>query len=207
MKVIAVIGQKGGCGKTTTTENLAVVAAVRGLSVAIIDLDSQATAAKWGDRRESENPVVVSAQVSRLRHVMDAAKKQQTQLLLIDTQARTSESSIEAVKVADLVLMPVRPEINDIETLPALRDVLALAGNPRAFVVMNEVPSQGGYHHEAQAAAEKMGFEVCPIVLGHRRAFSNAPKAGLGVVEYEPGGKAAQEMMDLYKFTASVVGL
>src|SRR6185295_15950653 len=68
MKVIAVIGQKGGTGKTTTAQNLSVAAIQAGHTVALVDLDSQPTSANWGDRRESEHPAVVSAQVARLRN-------------------------------------------------------------------------------------------------------------------------------------------
>ena len=80
--------------------------------------------------------------LGRLGHVLDAARKQRTGLAILDTQARTSEAAIEAAKAADLVIMPVRPLIADVETLPALRDVLAVAGNPRALVVINEAPIQ-----------------------------------------------------------------
>ena len=66
MYTIAMIGQKGGGGKTTTGTGLAVQAAKSGLASLIIDLDPQANAANWKDRREVDNPAVVSAHVSRL---------------------------------------------------------------------------------------------------------------------------------------------
>lgn len=200
MKVIAVIGQKGGSGKTTTAENLAVEAAASGKSVALIDLDSQPTAATWGDRRAADNPAVVSAQIARLRHVLDAARKQGTALAIVDTPPRTSEASIEAAKVADLVLVPVRPLINDVETLPALRQVVNLAKARRAYVLINAASVQGQRHADAERAAREFGFNVCPVVLHHRSAFGDAPTVGQGVGEYEPDGKAAFEVRRLYKF-------
>jgi chromosome partitioning protein len=205
MKVVAIVGQKGGCGKTTTAQNLAVAASEAGQTVALIDLDSQPSSANWGDRRAADSPAVVSAQVARLRHVLDAAAKQGVTLAILDTPPRTSEATLEAAKVADLVLIPIRPIINDMETLPALREAVNLAGNPATFVLINAAPPQGGLHLEAQRAAEGMGFQVCPVVLRQRAAFGYAPSGGLGVTEYEREGKAADEIRALYKFAIKLL--
>ena len=201
MKIIAVISQKGGAGKTTTAENLAVLAAEKtGKPVILVDLDPQATAAKWGDRRKTDKPAVVAIPASRLTHVLDAAKKQGAAFAILDTPPRNSETSIEAAKVADLALLPVHPLLNDVETLPALRDLLRVSGDPLAFVLFNNAAVQGTRHIDARAGAEGMGFKVCPVVLHHRSAYGDAVNTGQGVTEFEPEGKSAQEIRDLYRF-------
>ncbi|HVY29658.1 MAG TPA: AAA family ATPase [Polyangiaceae bacterium] len=207
MKIVAVVTQKGGAGKTTTAENLAVIAAQHGKTVVLIDLDSQPTATAWGDRRKAENVTVVSAQLARLRHVLEAAKSQGAALVVIDTPPHISEAALEAARVADLVLVPSRPNINDMETLPALREVVSFAGSPPTFVVINAAPPQGTLYADAQRAAKQMGFKVCPVVICQRAAYAYAPGGGQGVTEFEPGSKAAQEIRELYKFSCKQMNL
>jgi len=44
MKIIAVVNQKGGCGKTTSCVNISAGLAMQGKRVLLIDLDPQASA-------------------------------------------------------------------------------------------------------------------------------------------------------------------
>jgi chromosome partitioning protein len=202
MQTISILGQKGGTGKTTTALALAVAATHAGRSVAVIDLDPQTTATNWADRRKAEDGLtVVSCQVARLRFVLDAARNEGADLVIIDTPAKSSEAGIEASRAASVALVPVRPQIYDLETLPAIRDILRLAGDPSAFVLINSAPIQGKRHLEAQGIAESLGFAICPVVLYQRAAYGDAPTNGQTVTEYEPEGKAALEVEQLYKFT------
>jgi chromosome partitioning protein len=73
MFTISLVGRKGGTGKSTACLGLAVEAARAGHVAAVIDIDPQASAAAWHDRRQDKNPPVVSAQASRLRQTLDAA--------------------------------------------------------------------------------------------------------------------------------------
>jgi len=202
MKIIAVLGRKGGTGKTTICENLAVEAAERtGKPVLLIDLDPQSTAAKWGDRRQAENPAVLAIPASRLARALEAARAQGAAVVVLDTPPHNAEVSIEAAKVAHVALVPLKPLIKDIETLPALRDLLRVAGDPPAFVVFTDAPVQGSRHIDARAGAETVGLPICPVVLYHRNAYADAANTGQSVTEFDPSGKAADEVRDLFRFT------
>jgi chromosome partitioning protein len=105
MDVIAVIAQKGGTGKTTLTLALAVAAQLAGKVTAIVDLDPQASASNWSDRREMDSPVVVSAQPARLPHVLTSAEASGAALVLIDTPPRAEQAALAAAKAAHLILI------------------------------------------------------------------------------------------------------
>ena len=200
MHVLSVVGQKGGNGKTTTALGLAVEASAKGRAVAVIDLDPQTTATNWGDRRTKETPAVVSCQVSRLNKVLEEAARQGVDLAIIDTPGKSTDASIAATKAADFVLMPIQPQMYDIETLRNLKEVLMLAGNPPAAVLVNHAPVQGKRHTETQEAVAAQGFTVSPIVLFSRVAHGDAGNIGQSAAELEPNGKAAQEMAALYRY-------
>ncbi len=206
MQTIALIAQKGGTGKTTLALSLAVAASQAGQTVAVIDRDPQASAGNWADRRAAKDtPAVVSAHVPRLQGVIDTARRNGVDLLVIDTPGKSEQAALAAARAADLVLVPCRPQIYDIETLTATKEIVDLAGGKPAFVILNAVPPQGRRHEEARAAIQDMGFAVCPAVLVQRAAFGDAPNAGQSASEYEPGGKAAQEIEQVYKFTTELL--
>jgi chromosome partitioning protein len=200
MQILAIIGQKGGSGKTTTALGLAVAASQDGRSVIIIDLDPQATAANWSDRREKESPAVVSCQVSRLAQVLEAATKEGVQLAIIDTPGKSTDTAIAAAKVANFVLMPIQPQLFDIETLSSVKDILTLAGNPPSAVLVNRAAVQGSRHTETLKAASVMGFGCCPVVVFSRAAYGDAGNLGQTAIEYDPKGKAALEIKKLYQY-------
>ena len=205
MNVVAIIAQKGGTGKTTLAVSLAVAAARAGRMVAVVDLDPQASACNWADRRDADFPVVVSAQPARLGHVLSAAKEQAADLLLIDTPPRAEQAALAAAKAADLILIPCRPAIYDLETVATTIELIRFAGEKTTAIVLNGVPPRGPKREQASEILESMGLNVCPVVFGHRVAFDHAGALGLNAQEYDPRGKAAREIKLVYQFMSKLV--
>jgi chromosome partitioning protein len=202
MFTISFIGQKGGTGKTTTAVELAVLAAEVGETVAIIDLDPQSNAAHWKDRREGENPAVVATTPGRLKHTLDAARSSGADLVIIDTPGRAESTAIEAARVSQLVLIPSKGTAYDMETLPSVRDLLRIAGDPAAFVLYNEiVPNGTRIAGELKAMTKAFcGIEACPAHLTRRADYADAPASGLAAHEADAGGKTRAEIERVYLF-------
>jgi chromosome partitioning protein len=205
MKTIALIAQKGGTGKTTLALALAVAAEKAGLDTLIIDLDPQATACNWSDRRAADSPLVIDAQPARMAQALEKARSGGIGLTVIDTPARSEQSALAAAKIADLIIIPCRPQIYDLETITNTRELIALAGNKPALVVLNAIPSRGDRRDQARLAVENMQLPVCPVSLGQRAAFGDAGTLGQTALEYDPRGKAAEEIRQLYKYISRLL--
>lgn len=193
MRVVALLAQKGGAGKTSLALALAVEAGSAGQTVVVLDADPQASACRWRDRREAPAPVVTDVHPSRLPHAVEAAAAQGVDLAVIDTPPRSESAALEAARAADLTVVPCRPQILDLETIPAAQQLIALAGNPPAVVVLNAVAPRGPRTKQARRAIAGFGLPVCPHTLGHRAAWGDAGSLGLTVTEYQRRGLAADE--------------
>ena len=208
MKTVSVVAQKGGTGKTTLCLAIACAAVRDGLTAAVIDLDPQATAASWGDRREPDLPVVLTAQPPRLERVLDAAAGQGVDLAVVDTAPRIEQGAVAAARAANLVLIPCRPAVYDLETVAATVEVIrAVAPDTPFLCVLNGVPPRGPRQPQARRLLADMGVPVCAVSLGLRAAVDYAAAGGASALEYEPRGKAAAEIAAVYHIVRQAAGL
>ncbi len=198
MFTVAILSQKGGTGKTTLALHLAVAAEKAGQLAAVVDLDPQASAAGWKDSRQAETPVVVSVPSTRLPQALEAARLGGAELAIIDSAPHSGEVALAAAEAADLVLIPCRAGILDLRAIGATARIVKLAGR-RAFVVLNAMPPRApNVLADARAAVAVHGLDVSPVSLQQRAAFAHALTAGQTVHEYEPEGKASEEVTQLY---------
>lgn len=204
MKILAVISQKGGVGKTTIATALAVSAETAGKGVVLFDLDPQASACFWADRRKAiggtDTPVVRDVNYNRLPHVIEAMRNAGCDLVILDCPPVHRDIADEAIRAADLVLIPTRAEALDIRAMTQTVRLVQQLGK-QSSVVLTFCPPAGAELEQAREIIGKLGADLAPS-LHQRKAFSRAQQDGLTAAEYEPGGKAAQEIQQLYDYSA-----
>lgn len=199
MKVLAVLSQKGGVGKTTLATCLAVAAEADGRKAAIFDLDPQATASFWLDVRSNENPAVISIQSVRLPAMLKAAEEAGTDIAIIDGAAVARDVAFEASQAADYVLIPTRTAVFD--TMSMMHTIEIVRQHDKPFsIVLTFVPPAGQETKDAITAVAELNANICPVHIGNRKAFFRAQSEGKAVQEYEPDGKAADEIARLYEY-------
>ena len=199
MKTLAILSQKGGTGKTNTAVNLAVASQLAGHPTALIDLDPQASAARWGDRREGNTPDIFSAHASRLKETLYTAEQNGATFAIIDTAPSTDPLLLNVAKSSDLALIPCRPGLFDSEAIQSTILVTEMAQIP-ARILFNAVRANSSLIDEAKSAVAVYGVQIAPCMLGERVTFTRSVIYGLNAQEFEPTGKAAREVNALYRY-------
>lgn len=209
MKILSFICQKGGTGKTTLALNMAVEAMRYGLTVAVVDLDPQPSACAWSDLRgKRQEPLVIDAKPARLAAAVETARAQEgLDLLIIDTGGRTEEGAFAAAKASDLVIVPVQPSAVDLKSVPATRDLLSMAGSPKALAVITRTKPFGTRHGESESWLKSAKVDVARTNIGDRITYQDAYAAGQGVSEFAPGSRASGEARALFGEIANHLGL
>ena len=202
MKVLSIVSQKGGTGKTTLATHLSVKVERNGHTTALIDLDPQASVAKWGDHRDADSPAIVATPASRLKHWLEIAKNNEAILAIIDTPPNTESSIPEIAKVSLLVSIPRQPSLADVDAIETTVTPVKIAEKP-AYVVLSRVPANTNLDiHARKAIRTNYDVAVVPCQIGNRVGFIHAYTSGATVGGLEPNSKSAGEVHALYAYLA-----
>ena len=199
MHTIVLATQKGGSGKSTLAVGLGIAAIEDGHRVGMIETDPQGTVSSWGRRRTNPEPRIERAgSSSEIDRALQSFKRNDCTLVMIDTASTDNALSRSAMGAANFCLMPARPSPADIEAaLPTLGAIRKL-GTPFAFV-LNQTPARSYRLSEAATALHALGVLALPYIV-QRNDHQDAFGAGLGVTEFAPDGKAAEEMRGLWQW-------
>ena len=200
MTIIGLLAQKGGVGKTTLALHWAVEAARRHYGrVAVIDMDPQASAIGWYQRRQRETPVLLQANAHNISQALAACKAEGFDLVLVDTKPYADHSSERVAREADLAVIPCGPSTLEIEAISHTVAIGERAAVP-AVIVINQGRHSSSINTKVAGVLAQYEAPVCPVVIMRRALLEDALINGQTAAEIDPRSKAAHEITESWQW-------
>jgi len=211
--VISFISYKGGVGKTTLSENIAVCFAQAGKSVCIVDADDSSNSVSWSKKRGDLEPKVdVFSEIDK-NEIALKIKDLNTKydLVIIDSPPSQVPISDMIVLMSNLVVVPLLPKgdqetntinqfVRKIRSLEAAKDKTI----PVYFIINEYDPRTLLHRNFAETMEKTFGERLLPSKLHNRVAYAEVTHEGRGVTE-SSDKKAAAEITSLANDLISVL--
>lgn len=200
--IISVTSLKGGTGKSTLSQNLAICMAYMNYKVCIIDTDENASSVRWSGLRSEELPHITVVGINDAKALRNNINRihDDYEIVVIDGTPALSELASTIILIADIILIPVKPGVLDLwateKLLEKYQNTKLLKESIRAYFVLNQVDPRTRMVNEIQEALLTLELPILESKLHNRIAYSECIKGGLGVYEYSDA-KAKQEIVNL----------
>jgi len=203
-KIIAILSQKGGGGKSTLARALSVELTKQKFNTLLVDLDiQQKTSQEWAERRKSQGiKPIINCQT--FPYFPPELLKKNYDYLIIDAPARISKESLAIAKQANLIIQPVRPSLDDLNS--AIREFNGLFKAGISKNKLNFVINAVGSPAMEKATRDYLapaGYYIFPIALEEKVSYQEAQNQGLSIGEVKY--KRLQEQVK--KLVKSIVKL
>ncbi len=201
---------KGGSGKTTTARNLAVAAAHEGFRVLVVDTDAQQALARWAMRRPEQAPTVACEAIAlaEIEAHWDRLDASDADVVIVDTPpgVESSPGQMQALlRKADLVLVPVQPSDDDIESAAPWMALLMRLETPAHFL-LNRVRRGSKSLDEAKLGLLETGGRLAPVEVRDLEDIRRSARAGIGVLELR-GGNGTDDFRNVWAFAKAELGM
>lgn len=199
--ILAVLNQKGGVGKTTLAVHLAAAWAIKGRSVLLVDADPQGSALDWAATRQSRPLFPVVGLPKNSLHKELPAHASKYEHIIIDGPPRVNEIARAAIMASNLVLIPVQPSPYDVWAAKEIVDLLQEASvfteqQIHRFVINRKIVNTA-IGRDVIEALSGYPIPVLKSAIAQRVAFAESAGQGRTVLETDPTGFAAREVLAL----------
>lgn len=198
MQIIVINSQKGGSGKTTLCAHLSVQAELSGDGpIFLIDTDPQGTLTTWHEKREAEVPQRADVLLSELENGLRVLRQRKVAYCIIDTAPTRTDENVALFRMADIVLMPIRPSPSDLWAAASTVALLKEANIPFLFI-LTQAKANASITGQAAAALSHYG-PVAETFIADRVPYAAAMTDGRTAIELTSKGPAAIETATLWK--------
>lgn len=202
--IISVTSLKGGVGKSTIVQNLAVCFAHMDYRVAIVDTDTNASSVHWSGIRDEGLPEIMVFGISDSSALRKNIQKIQDDydIILIDGTPSLSKLVSTIILLGDIVLIPIRPSGLDLwateKFIEKYEQAKTLKEEVNAYFVLNQYDDSVNINRESRDVLNELEIKTLKTTVKSRIAYVEAVVQGIGVYEYRDR-KAKEEMTTLTK--------
>ncbi len=201
MPVIALVGNKGGAGKTTLSVNLAAGLAKQSTAI-FIDADPQGSAIQWNAFTviDASNSVLEASEDLSVQ--LDQPSKKYEYIVVDCPPSVSAPQTISVLEISDLALIPVQPSPVDlwatVHTEKAVQQARQSNTKLQALLVINQLETRTTLSRLVRDALAEIDLPVAKTALRRRAVFRNSALEGKNVFEMGRRGiDAAREIEQL----------
>ncbi|MGB5473493.1 MAG: ParA family partition ATPase [Gammaproteobacteria bacterium] len=199
MPVIAVVGNKGGAGKTTLSVNLAAGLA-RQAGIVVVDADPQGSSLQWRELADEQNSISAIAATGNLQTQITELAREFDYVVVDCPPSVHASQTISVLEVGDLALIPVQPSPVDLWATVHIERAIANARrtNPslRSLLVINQLEIRTTLSRVVREALTEISLPVARTALRRRAVYRNSALEGKSVFDMGARGAAAAEELE-----------
>lgn len=216
-QIIAVMNQKGGCGKSTVSQHSAICLASQGKRVLFIDTDKQGTSIKFFELNHQAFPngydgVIDFISSTESEFVADIEEHGfNYDYIFIDTAPRLGQAMGEIISKSDLIIIAVQPKLKDIQ---ATEDIVSAIKAHNINLVDDKKPinsaflitryKTGNNIDMALTELEQMQLPIFKTKMREYTIYDIADRKGLSVIHIDNAVNASQ---DIHQITNEITSL
>ncbi len=190
-KIISIVQQKGGVGKSTIAAHIAIALKLKGKKVKLIDIDPQGSLNMWHQIRSNKDIEFEHIQGWRLESHVSS----DVEYIVIDSPPNAGSEMNNAIRLADLIIVPMQPGSMDAWSTEMTIKIIS-NDNKKLKILLNR---HNPRFKDSDIITSKFKEHILKSTLGNRVAYSRCIKEGKTVLEKEPNSIASKEINLLIK--------
>ncbi|TDY04032.1 ParA family partition ATPase [Thiohalophilus thiocyanatoxydans] len=204
MAVIALVGNKGGAGKTTLSINLAVALAEQADTV-LMDADPQGSSVQWKVIGDSHLPVVVAGEP--LDEAIATMARQHQHVVVDCPPSVQAPQTHEALQACDVALIPVQPSPVDLWATVHIEQAIERAKQANSqlspWLIINQLEPRTTLSRLVREAVAEIDIPVAETAIRRRAIYRSSVLEGKSV--YDMGRRGADAVSELNQLIREVI--